>query len=243
MAQLSAIVEYLDDYLAHSKVSEKYSTNGLQIEASLEVEKIGFCVDACLETFELLKDCQLIIVHHGLFWPHLAKLTGSDAKAVAALFKNGTSLYASHLPLDCHPEVGNNAQLVKLLEVERSEAFPPVGWMAETDLSIEELHERVEQRVGHSRLLAHGPKRVQRLAISSGGASVSMVDEAVRLGADTFLTGEASHPIYHASKAAGLNLILAGHYATETWGVRALMPILEEQFSVATRFVDVPTGF
>ena len=243
MAQLSAVVEYLDELLAHDQVSEKYASNGLQVEACGEVSRIGFCVDACMEGFEQLSDCQLIVVHHGLFWPNLARLTGAVGRAVGYLFRRGISLYASHLPLDAHVEWGNNAQLVKLLELERGEVFPPVGWMAETDMALGDFHERVEQRVGRARLLSHGPARVQRLAISSGQASVSMLADAAQLGADTFLTGEAGHPIFHASKEMGINLILAGHYATETWGVRALMPLLERKFAASTRFVDVPSGF
>jgi dinuclear metal center YbgI/SA1388 family protein len=245
MAQLNAIVEYLDELLETQKVPEKYATNGLQVEAVAngEVHKIGFAVDACLSTFKQLKDCQLVVVHHGLFWPHCSRIAGPIATSIRYLFEHGISLYANHLPLDCHPAVGNNAQIVKLLELERREVFPPVGWMAETLLSRDEFQARVQERIGPARLLAHGPNQVQRVAVSSGAASTDMVAAAVKLGADTLLTGESGQPMFHASLEANLNVVLAGHYATETWGVRALMPLLEQQFSVATQFVDLPTGF
>lgn len=248
MAALHQIVDFLDHTLANASVAEKYATNGLQIESSQQdISKIGFCVDACLETFQLLsqQNCQLVVVHHGLFWPSLSKLTGATAKSVEFLLQKGISLYANHLPLDCHPLYGNNAQIAQLLGGQMDVVFPPVGWMVELEQSmpVETFHAKVQAKIGPARLLHHGKSTVQRIAISSGGASNSMIGDAVKLGADLFLTGEASHPIFHASKEAGLSMILAGHYATEVWGVKALMPLLQQQFDVQTTFVDVPTGF
>ena len=168
-------------------------------------------------------------------------------RQVAQLVRQGSSLYASHLPLDVHPQLGNNAQMIARLGLRQGELFPPVGYLAEPagspSLPLQEFHRQVEHEIGTTRLLQFGSASVRRVAVSSGQASVGMVDQAVSAGADTLLTGEAGHPIYHAALQAGLNVLLAGHYQTEVWGVRALMPLLAERFGVATRFVDVPTGF
>jgi dinuclear metal center YbgI/SA1388 family protein len=243
MAKLAEVVAYLDRRLDTRNVPEPYGTNGLQVEASQEVTRVGFAVDACLQTFGLLHDCQLIVVHHGLFWPKVSRVTGVMAQSIGQLFRQGTSLYASHLPLDVHAELGNNAQILQQLGFARGELFPPVGYLADVDLSLAELHGLVESRIGPARLLDFGPSRVSRVAVSSGQASVGMVDQAVNAGAQVMITGEAGHPIYHAALQAGLSIMLAGHYQTEVWGVKALMPELEKEFQVQTRFVDIPTGF
>ena len=243
MAQLSDIVSFLDELLETDKVPEKYGTNGLQVEGPEDVRSVGFCVDACLETFDLLQDCQLIVVHHGLFWPSLNRITGPAYRALRRLLQNGTALYASHLPLDVHAEVGNNAQLIQALGMTRNELFPPVGWIGETTLDRDELHARVEEVIGPARMLPFGPSEVLRVAVSSGQANVGMVGQAVDQKAQVLLTGEAGHPIYHAAQEAGLTVMLAGHYATEVWGVKALMPLVEQKFQVTTRFVNVATGF
>lgn len=243
MAKLAEVVAYLDRRLDTRNVPEPYGTNGLQVEASQEVTRVGFAVDACLQTFGLLHDCQLIVVHHGLFWPKISRVTGVMAQSIGQLFRQGTSLYASHLPLDVHAELGNNAQILRQLGFARGELFPPVGYLADVDLSLAELHGLVESRIGPARLLDFGPSQVTRIAVSSGQASVGMVDQAVNAGAQVMITGEAGHPIYHAALQAGLSIMLAGHYQTEVWGVKALMPELEKEFQVQTRFVDIPTGF
>lgn len=243
MARLHDIVHFLDQLLNTVGVAEPYGTNGLQVEACQEVERIGFAVDACQQSFEALADCQLIVVHHGLFWPKLARLTGPVGKSIGTLYHQGTSLYASHLPLDVHPELGNNAQILQQLGLSRGELFAPVGYVADLDMSLAELHQKVEERLGATRLLAHGPAQLCRIAVSSGQASVGMVEQAVGQGCQALLTGEAGHPIYHAALQAGLSILLAGHYQTEVWGVQALMPILQEQFQVSTKFIDIPTGF
>ena len=243
MARLSDIVQFLDTQLNHGGVPEPYGTNGLQVEASEEVERVGMAVDACEQSFEALSDCQLIVVHHGLFWPKISRIQGAMARQLRKLFAQGSSLYASHLPLDLHPEWGNNAQMLRKLGLTRGDLFAPVGYLAECRQSLDTFVRLVEDTIGPSRLLAFGPAQLERVAGSSGQASVAMVDQAVSAGAQLLLTGEAGHPIFHAARQAHLNVLLAGHYQTEVWGVRALMPVLEEQFGVRTRFVDIPTGF
>jgi dinuclear metal center YbgI/SA1388 family protein len=244
LAKLRDIVQFLDETLNTRGVPEPYGSNGLQIEASDDVQRIGFAVDASEQTFEELKDCQLVVVHHGLFWPKISRITGGFARMVGQLFGQRTSLYASHLPLDVHSEYGNNAQIVQALGLERGELFPPVGYLADVAIDAAKLHEQVRQTIwDQARWLDFGPPQIHRIAVSSGQASVGMVDQAVEAGAQVLLTGEAGHPIYHAARQAGIHVILAGHYQTEVFGVRALMPILHEKFATQTVFADIPTGF
>lgn len=240
------IVRYLDDLLRKGEFKD-YTSNGLQVEGAAQVTRVGFAVDACVATFEALQDCQMIVVHHGLWWPSVERLAGADRKRIAALLSRDVNLYVSHLPLDRHPQVGNNARILKGLGLECDEAFGEVGWLGEyaAPVGYDDFVSRVEGFLGTPvlRSLAFGPAQVSRIAVCSGGGGLSYLDKAVGLGADVYLTGEASHPIYHAAREAGLNVVLGGHYATETWGVKALMPYLEETFGVETRFADHPTGF
>lgn len=240
------IVRYLDDLLRKSEFKD-YTANGLQVEGTEEVSRVGFAVDACLATFEALADCEMIVVHHGLWWPSMDRLAGADRRRIAALLSRDVNLYVSHLPLDRHPQVGNNAQILRGLGLECDEAFGDVGWLGEyaAPVPFEDFVARVEAFLGSSvlRALPFGAPAVSRIAVCSGGGGLSYLDKAVGLGADVYLTGEASHPTYHAAREHGMNVILGGHYATETWGVKALMPYLQETFGVETRFADHPTGF
>jgi dinuclear metal center YbgI/SA1388 family protein len=245
MASRDDIVAFLDQELAVKEVADPYCPNGLQVEGSGEVQTVGLAVDACLQSFEALADCQLIITHHGLFWPSLKSVTGPIRRSLGFLIQHDISLYGVHLPLDVHAEYGNNVRLLRRLGWEPSERFDQVGWLAEgQESSPEHVARDLEAVLGSKvRLLAFGGSKVRRLAVSSGGGSIGLLVSAQKAGADLVITGEASHPIYHAAKELGVNLILAGHYHTETWGVQALGPLLEEKFGVTTRFVDFPTGF
>lgn len=239
------MVDFLDQVLEVDTVKDPYCPNGLQVEGCEEVERVGFAVDACLQSFEALADCQMIITHHGLFWPSIKSVKGPMRKSLGFLIERNINLYPVHLPLDVHAEYGNNVQLIRALGWNPEERFDQVGWTAEGKTTTrEELAVDLEAVLGSKvRLLPFGEAEVNRLAVSSGGGSIGLLHSAQAAGADLLITGEASHPIYHAAKEMGLNLVLAGHYATETWGVRSLMPLLEREFSVSTRFVDFPTHF
>lgn len=245
MASRREIVAFLDQELAVGEVPDPYCPNGLQVEGADQVERIGLAVDACQQTFEALVDCQMIITHHGLFWPSLKSVTGAMRRSLGLLFERDISLYSVHLPLDVHETYGNNVQLLRRLGWEPKERFDQVGWVAEGPVSsATNLTRDLEAVLGSPvRLLSFGASEVRRLALSSGGGSIGLLHSARQAGADLLITGEASHPIYHAARELGLNLILAGHYQTETWGVRALGPLLERRFGVNTRFFDFPTGF
>lgn len=246
MARSAEIVSFLDRLLATGEVTDPYCPNGLQVEGVEEVDRVGVCVDACTQTFEALEDCQLLVVHHGLFWPSLSRVVGPARRQLQFLLTRGIGLYCSHLPLDKHREVGNNAQLLGLLGLTPEQEFGAVGWTGTfpQPVSATEVVERLRPHLGDDlRLLPFGPEQFSTIAVSSGGGSLGMLAQARELGAGLILTGEASHPMYHAAREAATHVLLGGHYATETWGVRALQPVLEQQFGVRTRFVDVPTGF
>lgn len=244
MAQRDEIVSFLDRTLDIESVPDPYCPNGLQIEGTSQVTKIGLAVDACLESFRALSDCQLILTHHGLFWPSIKSLTGPLRRSIGFLIERDINLYSAHLPLDVHDVYGNNAVLLKALGWMPQERFDQVGWIAQGPASpltsvAQDLDKLLENP---GRLLAFGPSQVKRLAVSSGGGSIGLLANAKAAGADLLITGEATHPIYHAAQEMGMNLILAGHYLTETWGVKALGPLLEKAFDVSTRFIDLPTG-
>lgn len=245
MAQRDQIVEFLDRTLEIHDVPDPYCPNGLQVEGCSEIKKIGFAVDACHQTFEALSDCQMIVTHHGLFWPSIKSVKGPMRKSLAFLLGRDINLYPVHLPLDVHAEYGNNVQLLSKLGWKAQERFDQVGWVGEgREVTAQALSKELEQLLESPvRLLPFGSDTVRRCAMSSGGGSIGLLVSAKRAGADIVITGEASHPIYHAAKEMGMSLILAGHYKTETWGVRALQSLLESEFQVETEFVDFPTGF
>ena len=243
-----ALVTYLDDYLG-CRGSADYSDNGLQIEGGADVTRLALAVDACQETIAgaVAAGAQMLIVHHGLFWGKVLRVVGPHRRRVQALLDGGCSLYAAHLPLDRHPEVGNNAELARLLGLTvvggLGEAFGlPVGVIATATTTRTALVARLEASLGVTPLvLPSGPEQVQRVGIISGGAARDIA-AAAAAGCDTYLTGEASHSSYHDAAEYGVNVIYAGHYATETVGLKALAAHLDVQFALPSTFIDRPTG-
>jgi dinuclear metal center YbgI/SA1388 family protein len=245
------LVAYLDDYLRVKTIQDD-SQNGLQVEGAQEVARIAFAVDACQEAFEqaVAAGAQLVVVHHGLFWERPARLVGPLFRRVLTLIEGRCALYAAHLPLDVHPEVGNNAELARLLELKEPQPFGEyhgsaigIGGTLEPTIPLEALAGRLAQITGEPvvRVLAHGPPLASRVGCVSGGAAFLM-DQVARAGFDTFVTGETSHSFFHYAAEYGLNVIFGGHYATETLGVKALARHLVDKFRLETVFPDVPTG-
>jgi len=245
------LVEYLDDYLKIDAVKDR-SQNGLQVDGAAEVENIAVAVDACLDTIREAgsRGADLLIVHHGLFWGREERITGVMYRRIAALIGNETSLYAAHLPLDCHPEVGNNAELVRLLGLRTEKPFAKyggvdIGFLAtppgnlSRDALVDKLSDVLESE---ATVLPFGPEKIERIGVISGGAA-DYAAEARDYGCDTFLTGETSHVAYHLAKEAQINLVYAGHYASETVGVKALGEHLAKQFSLKCEFISAPTGY
>ncbi len=252
MAILSQITMFLDAYLGVDSVKDD-SWNGLQVEGSGEVKKIMFAVDAGMMTFEraVQEGADMIVVHHGMFWRSSnPSVTGFYKKRVNYLLKNNISLYASHLPLDMHPEVGNNVQLLKILGFEKE---TPFGWYGGQNISftgrskspksIDNIKNVLETELGSMcKILSFGSEKIYRIAVCSGGGALfGIFNEAVGLGVDLYLTGDSTE-MYQISRDIGINVIFAGHHATEIVGVRALSSVVKDKFGIDTIFVDIPTG-
>lgn len=248
--KVERLLQFLDDYLGVPDFPD-YSTalNGLQVEGPEEVERVAAAVDASEETIRGAVDAgaELLLVHHGLYWGGLQPATGRRYRKLSALIRNGVGLYAAHLPLDAHPEVGNCAVLARALDLEPSERFgryedEPIGWAAEVELERDELRDRLRRTLDREiRLLAGGPERIRRVGVVTGSGA-SFIEEAVRSGLDALVTGEGSHHTYVDAHELGLNVYYGGHYATETWGVKALAGELSERFGLSWTFVDAPSG-
>ena len=245
------LVEYLDHYLRISEIDD-YGPQGLQVETDNdEIHRVALAVDvspAIINT-AVAWQADLLLVHHGIFWRSVERIAGPLGARVRLLMKNGLNLYAAHLPLDAHPEVGNNAVLARLLGIEISDWWyapkgVPIGVLGHVkrEPTFAELVQRVEHNLKTSvTALANGPETVKQMAVISG-AGAEQIAEAKALGADTFLTGETSHQNYWAAADYGINVIFAGHYATETVGVQALGQHLAEQFKLEVKFFDFPTN-
>ncbi len=249
--QLHDLVSYLDDYL-HIDTTADYGPQGLQVEAAEEdVHVVALSTDSALPVIDdaVRAGAQLLIVHHGIFWESPEPLRGPLGRRVRRLFESNLSLYAAHLALDAHPEVGNNAVLARWLGLQVSDwwadvkgtkigvlADAPAGWTRDDLLAA--LHATLP---GEPLVQCYGPSQVRRVAILSGGGA-DLVAQAQALGADTYITGETSHATYYQAQELGLNVVYGGHYATETAGVRALAQHLGERFGLATLWIDHPTG-
>ena len=247
---LAEIARFLDEYLEVERFPDyPNALNGLQVEAPQSVERVAMAVDASESVIESVRDwADLLIVHHGLFWGGLQPLTGPYYRRVKLLVESGTALYSAHLPLDGHPEVGNAAVLARSLGLVSREAFGEyrgmhVGWRGTLAATpVAELAATLSALTGDRvRTLPGGPDTVTSAGIVTGGGA-SMLHEAAARGLDVLITGEASH--HHAIEAAelGVSVLLGGHYATEVWGVKAVMALLEDRFGIESRFVDSPTG-
>ncbi|HEX8281654.1 MAG TPA: Nif3-like dinuclear metal center hexameric protein [Chthoniobacterales bacterium] len=250
MAALSEIVEYANEYLGIDGCNDwPNALNGLQVENSGRVRKIAAAVDASTYTFRAAGDAgaDLIVVHHGLFWSGLQPVTGGFRRQLALLFERDIALYSAHLPLDVHPVAGNNAQLAAALGLTETQPFLEmkselVGLRATTQIFPNELARRLEESLGGPvKLFASGPATTSSIGIITGAAG-SEIHAVARAGIDTFVTGEAPHWAAIAAQELGMNLLLAGHYATETLGVKALAAHLAERFDLPWEFLDAPTG-
>jgi dinuclear metal center YbgI/SA1388 family protein len=194
-------------------------------------------------------NADLLLAHHGIFWGPSQPLRGALGNLVRTIYAADLNLYAAHLALDAHPEVGNNAELARRLGLEVLEFW---GKANGTDLAVlaVEHHgvkldfvvDRFVQVVGPVKLVQpHGPRIIKRIGIMSG-AGAKHIQEAKELGCDLYITGETSHAQYYDALNAGINVIYGGHYTTETVGVQALGNHLQERFDVEFEFVDLPTG-
>ena len=223
--------------------------NGLQLSnRSGRVGKVAAAVDASLPVIE--KACaagaQLLLVHHGMFWSGVQMITGSIYKKLRLAMEHDLAIYSVHLPLDYHPVLGNNAALGRACGLRDAEEFGDgklSGLKYETDLTREAFVAVVQKAVGGGRVhvCPAGPARVRHVGIITGGAGAEVATVA-RFGIDTFLTGEGPHWSYPLAEELGINVLYAGHYATETFGVKALAGWLEKDYGLPWEFIDHPTG-
>jgi dinuclear metal center YbgI/SA1388 family protein len=250
MTSLTEITRYMDKYLRVREIEDwPNALNGLQIENSGQVTKIGAAVDVSTRVLSeaAKKDVDLLIVHHGLFWPGLQPVTKALHRQLRIAFENDIALYSAHLPLDIHPKVGNNAQLATALGLRSTTPFLEekgqlIGLKTRASILRNELLRKLERSLGGKvKVFAFGPKKTITIGIVTGGAG-SEIYRVAQEKIDMFITGEAPHWAAVAAEELGINLILGGHYATETFGVKALAAYLSKRFKLPWEFLDFPTG-
>jgi dinuclear metal center YbgI/SA1388 family protein len=249
--KLSTITAWLDELL-HSAPIPDVALNGLQFGSEREVERIGLAVDARMATFQaaIEADCQLLLVHHGLYWGAPFPITGAEYERMNLLWKNGLSLYASHLPLDVHPEVGNNAGLLRCLGLSCEGTFgdykgvalgfygdakaprAPAAWSSDLEAGLG----------GPVKLLDFGPAEAVRVGAISGAMPGGDAMAALRVGVDLLITGEHNHQLHALAEDWGISLAFGGHYATECLGVKAVGERLTSELGISTVFLPNPTG-
>jgi dinuclear metal center YbgI/SA1388 family protein len=246
-----SLIQYLDGYLRVREVPDyPNALNGLQVDSGrAEVRRIAVAVDAVQHTVDaaVRGGAELLLVHHGLFWDGNQPVTARRYRRLKALFDADLPLYSAHLPLDVHPDVGNNAVLARELGVEIRGAFgeyrgSPVGVWGEVDIRREALCARLDALLGgRVKMGPGGPEHIRTVGVITGGAGDETA-AAARMGLDAYVSGEGAHHNFFDAEEGGINLLLGGHYATETFGVRALAKHLEEKHGLEWTFIDHPTG-
>ena len=247
---LAAIVRYCDRELRTAE-REDYDRafNGLQVENRGTVSRIAAAVDASLATVRLAAAARadLLLVHHGLFWNRTHPWTGKRYELIRFLVEHNLAVYSSHLPLDAHPRIGNNACLCSEIGLDRLRPFffdhgHHLGLQATANISRADLARRLERATGAKPLIIPGGKEIcRRIGVVTGGAGGDL-QKASKEGVDTFVTGEGPHWTYAKAEELGLNVLYGGHYATETFGVKALAARLSGKFKLPWTFLDHPSG-
>ncbi len=245
------LVAYLDRYLRVAAIHDS-SPNGLQVQGADRVRRVAYAVDAAVDTIAAAKRARagFLIVHHGLWWGRRERIIGTLHRRVKALIETNVSLYCAHLPLDCHGEVGNNVELARLFGLKVTATFGDykgvdIGVVATAPRALKRavLVGSIENALGVKvDLLAFGPANIKRVAIVSGGGAM-FAEAAARAGCDVLVTGESAHAAVHPAKEAGINLVFAGHYATETVGLKALDRHVQRRFGLPGVFLPAPTGY
>src|SRR5213596_1462453 len=250
MASLTEIVGYTDNFLRIREVGDwDNALNGLQIENSGQVTRLGAAVDFSTRvlTEAAKRNVDLLIVHHGLFWSGSRRITSALRRQLQLAFENDIALYSAHLPLDIHPKVGNNAQLVAALGLRSAQPFleekgQPTGLKVRASMPRSELVRKLRRALNSPvKVFNFGPKQTRTIGIVTGGAG-SEIYRVAQDSIDTFITGEAPHWAVVAAEELGMNLLLGGHYATEVLGVKALAAHLSKRFKIPSEFIDCPSG-
>jgi dinuclear metal center YbgI/SA1388 family protein len=241
------IVDYLNEMLKPGEIKDS-TFNGLQIEGAEGVERIAFSVDSGLAVFEkaLELECEMVIVHHGLIWRGWNRVKGADRKRLKVLLENNINLYVSHLPLDLHPDIGNNSEILRVLKAKKDGNFGEVGYTGSFTKAVpfQKLISLLKSEINPNLTsYQYGDTEIEKIAVSSGGFNLSLLEEAAEKGIQTIITGEAigKSTFFHPVKENKMNLICAGHYQTETLGLKALMKKLNVHFKdkVNLQFLDI----
>jgi dinuclear metal center YbgI/SA1388 family protein len=244
------LADHLNAYLRVTEVPDaEVAENGLQVANSGAVTRIAAAVDASQATIDeaVRRGCDLLLVHHGLFWDGRRPVTGRRYGKLRKLIAHDVAVYSAHIPLDVHPEVGNCAVLARELGIAVDGTFgdyrgEPLGVMGALDTTRDTLTRRLEGVLGGPvRLIAGGGAQIRRVGVITGGGG-GMIGDAVRAGLDAYVTGEGAHHTYFDATEGGINVYYGGHYATETWGVRALASHIEARYGVPWEWIDQPTG-
>jgi dinuclear metal center YbgI/SA1388 family protein len=269
--KLASIVDFWNQRLAVNEIPNDASNNGLQVEGKSQVEKIVFGVDSCQSLFEKAAEmgADLVCTHHGISWGDgMRRLVGSTARRLSTLFNHGVSLYAVHLPLDAHAELGHNALMAEAIGIWDKVSFAPYsgvnigycGHMPEPR-QLRELADSLERKLlsdiadflpeeedvageaGVARIFgADDSAFVRNVGIISGGAGSSGIQAAARAGVDCLITGELNHSCYHEALENNLSVIELGHYLSETPGILAMAKATTSKFELECVFIDLPTG-
>lgn len=249
-ASLTTLVRYCDRTLKTHLIEDfNGASNGLQVENNGIVTRIGAAVDASVATLEMAAEAcaDLLVVHHGLFWSPSHPWTGRRHRLLGLLIRRNLAVYSSHLPLDMHPRLGNNARLCAALGLKGLKPFfawknQKLGFQSTTPMRRSALAARLASVTGQPPIvLPGGPSVCRKIGVVSGGAGSDLA-VAAREGVDTFVTGEGPHWTYAMAEDLGMNVLYGGHYATETFGVKALAAALSRKFKVPWVFLDHPTG-
>lgn len=245
MASLNEIVAYCHDRLGLPGFPDYPGAyNGLQMANTGTVTRIGAAVDAGLEPFRQAATAQVdfLIVHHGMFWESPRPWTGAQREKLALLIESNLAVFGAHLPLDAHPEIGNNVLLAKKLGLQPARSFFPfegrdIGWIATHERPRSELRQKLESLFSHVAAIECGSDHPRDIAIVTGGGG-SAIDNLAAAGVDTLITGELREHHFNVAQEAGLNLYACGHYATEVFGVCALAEELAKHFALPWEFIS-----
>ena len=251
MMKLNELCDWLWGVFGDCKCEDE-SNNGLQVEGSADVKRIAFAVDACMETIEkaAAQGADMLFVHHGLSWGSgFKRFTGMDAARFRALFTSNLSLFAMHLPLDAHKEIGNNAVLAKRLGLTVTSTFckyhgMDIGMVCKLDapLPLDKLLDRARSNISADSKLTDNTQGVAHgVAFVSGGGDFA-IDMCREAGADCLVTGEFMHQRWHNAQEQGVSIIATGHYDSENTGVKALMAKVQAELPLETLFIEAPTG-
>ena len=247
--ELLPFAAYLNELLGCASFHDS-SANGIQVENRAPINKVALAVDACLEAIEkaAAQDCNLLIVHHGLFWGAQQLMIDPHYSRIRALIEADMALYAVHLPLDAHPQLGHNAQIARALELCQTEPFAlyhgkaiGVRGSLTAAASREELKPVLTEKVGTGAFFTFGPETIQTVGIVAGSATEpDLFREMKNQGIDLFITGEPKHGAWYMARELGLNIFYGGHYQTETFGMKALAAHLRETLNLPAVFIDTP---